>query len=80
VLTGAMQPAAFKKSDAAFNIGYAIAAVQLLPEGVYIAMNGRIFDPQKVKKNLALDRFEEALPDRDPTFPRSIVGRLGDKS
>jgi len=41
-----------------------------------IAMNGRIFDPQKVQENLALDRFEEALPDRDPMFPRSIAGRL----
>jgi len=58
VLTGAMQPAAFKESDAPFNIGFALAALQLLPEGVYIAMNGRIFDPHKVRKNTALDRFE----------------------
>jgi L-asparaginase len=62
VLTGAMQPAAFKRSDAAFNLGFALAAVQMLPEGVYIAMNGRVFDPLKARKNLQLDRFEEIRP------------------
>jgi L-asparaginase len=62
VLTGAMQPAAFKRSDAAFNLGFALAALQMLPEGVYIAMNGRVFDPLKVRKNLQLDRFEEIRP------------------
>jgi L-asparaginase len=59
VLTGAMQPAAFKYSDAAFNLGCAFLAVQVLAEGVYLVMNGRVFDPQKTVKNLALDRFEE---------------------
>lgn len=59
VLTGAMQPARFKGSDAEFNIGAAVAAVQLLPEGVYIVMNGRILDPDRVKKNRKLNRFEE---------------------
>ena len=59
VLTGAMQPAAFKHSDAAFNLGFALAALQTLTEGVYIAMNGRVFDPIRVRKNLQLDRFEE---------------------
>jgi L-asparaginase len=58
VLTGAMQPAAFKESDAAFNVGFALAALQTLPPGVYLAMNGRIFDPQNVRKNLELDLFE----------------------
>jgi len=58
VLTGAMQPARFKTSDAAFNIGCAVAAVQLLPPGAYIAMNGRIFDPEKARKNREMDRFE----------------------
>jgi L-asparaginase len=62
VLTGAMQPAAFKRSDAAFNLGFALAALQTLPEGVYIAMNGRVFDPLKARKNTRLDRFEEILP------------------
>jgi L-asparaginase len=59
VLTGAMQPAAFKVSDAAFNIGGAFLSVQTLPEGVYIAMNGRIFNPQESIKNLELECFEE---------------------
>jgi len=59
VLTGAMQPAAFKRTDAAFNIGGAIIALQTLPEGVYIVMNGRIYDPLKTHKNLNLDRFED---------------------
>lgn len=59
VLTGAMQPSAFKVSDAPFNIGGAILLVQLLPPGVYITMNGRIFNPQEAVKNLEMDRFEE---------------------
>jgi len=59
VLTGAIEPARSKSSDAPFNIGTAVAAVQLLPAGVYIAVNGRIFDPSKVKKNMDLNRFEE---------------------
>ena len=59
VLTGAMQPAAFKKTDAAFNIGTAIVAVQILPDGVYVVMNGKVFNPNKVAKNLVLNRFEK---------------------
>jgi len=58
VLTGSMQPARFKNSDAAFNIGCAITAVQILPAGVYLALNGRIFDPVKTRKNVELNRFE----------------------
>jgi len=58
VLTGAMQPAAFKDSDAPFNIGFALAALQTLPEGVFLAMNGQIFDPRQVAKNMEEDRFE----------------------
>jgi L-asparaginase len=60
VLTGAMQPAKFKSSDAEFNVGFAVAAVQTLPPGIYIAMNGRIFDPDKVRKHRELNRFEDA--------------------
>jgi len=59
VLTGAMEPARFKYSDAAFNIGCAVAAVQILTPGVYIAMNGRIFNPGSVKKNQEKNWFEE---------------------
>ena len=59
VLTGAMQPARFRMTDAVFNIASAVTAVQVLPEGVYIAMNGRIFLPDRVRKNVAENRFEE---------------------
>ena len=58
VLTGAMQPARLRVSDAFFNIGFAIAAAQLLPPGVYIAMNGEIFDPRTARKNVAKHQFE----------------------
>ena len=58
VLTGAMQPARFRKTDAIFNIGYAIAASQHLPHGVYLAMNGQIFTPDAVQKNRAAAQFE----------------------
>ncbi len=58
VLTGAMRPAAFKDSDASFNIGCALTAAQTLPPGVYIAMHGLIFDPARVRKNHTLNRFE----------------------
>lgn len=59
VLTGALEPALFKTSDAMFNIGCALGAVQGLPPGVYIAMNGAVFTAGKVRKNLAINRFEE---------------------
>jgi len=58
VLTGALNPARFRGSDAEFNIGTAVGAVQSLPAGVYIAMNGRVWDPRKVRKNVAANRFE----------------------
>lgn len=59
VLTGALEPALFKTSDAVFNIGCALGAVQSLPAGIYIAMNGRIFNADSVRKNLEKNRFEE---------------------
>jgi L-asparaginase len=58
VLTGSMQPARFRVSDAEFNLGTAVAAVQILPPGVYLAMNGRIFDPRTARKNVAGNCFE----------------------
>ena len=58
VLTGALNPARFRGSDAEFNIGTAVGAVQSLPAGVYIAMNGRVWDPAKVRKNVDANRFE----------------------
>ena len=60
MLTGALNPALFRGSDTVFNIGCAVGAVQTLPDGVYIAMNGRIWDPARVHKNVAANRFEEA--------------------
>jgi L-asparaginase len=58
VLTGALNPARFQGSDAVFNIGCAVGALQTLPDGVYIAMNGRVWDPQRVRKNRDANRFE----------------------
>ncbi|MEO8670996.1 MAG: asparaginase domain-containing protein [Tahibacter sp.] len=58
VLTGALNPARFQGSDAVFNIGCAVGALQALPNGVYVAMNGRVWDPQRVRKNRAENRFE----------------------
>ena len=58
VLTGSMQPARFKKTDAIFNSGFAFAAVLSLENGVYIAMNGKIFNSSNVRKNIDLGRFE----------------------
>jgi L-asparaginase len=58
VLTGALNPARFQGSDAVFNVGCAVGAVQTLPDGVYIAMNGRIWNPAHVRKNRDANRFE----------------------
>ncbi|AOY89713.1 asparaginase [Marinobacter salinus] len=58
VLTGAMQPARMRRTDAVFNIGFAWASVQLLPPGVYLAMNGEVFEAGAVRKNLKAQRFE----------------------
>jgi L-asparaginase len=60
VLVGSLSPARFKYSDAEFNIGFALGALEALPPGVYITMNGRIFDPARVRKNREKNRFEEA--------------------
>ncbi len=57
VLTGAMIPYTISQSDALFNLGCAVTAVQLLPLGVYIAMNGKIFDGDKVSKDKQLGEF-----------------------
>ena len=53
-----MQPARFKVTDAVFNIGSALAAAQCLPPGVYIAMNGRCFHWDNVRKNRSTGEFE----------------------
>jgi L-asparaginase len=58
VLTGAMIPYAVMGSDSLFNLGFAVAAAQLLPHGVYIAMNGQVFAWDNVRKNTASGVFE----------------------
>lgn len=58
VLTGALNPARFRDSDAVFNIGCAVGALQALPPGVWIAMNGCVWDPHTVRKNRQKNRFE----------------------
>jgi L-asparaginase len=58
VLTGALQPAAFYQTDAIFNVGCAIGAVQSKAPGVYIAMNGLVFDAKQAVKNVQANRFE----------------------
>jgi L-asparaginase len=60
VLTGALNPARFQGSDAVFNIGCAVGAVQSATDGVWIAMNGRVWDPEHVRKNRAANRFEQS--------------------
>lgn len=57
VLTGALSPALFKNSDAMFNIGAALTAAQTKPPGVYIAMNGVVYDHDKVRKDVENNRF-----------------------
>jgi L-asparaginase len=61
VLTGSMQPARLRMTDAGFNLGAAVAAAQTLPPGVYIAMNGCIFNPDTSRKNVAGHHFEEIV-------------------
>ena len=58
VLTGAMIPYKFGSSDGMFNLGSALAFVQILPPGVYISMNGKIFEAGNVRKNLSKGEFE----------------------
>ncbi len=58
VLTGALSPARFRTTDAVFNVGMAVAAVQTAPPGVYIAMSGQVFEAGSVRKNRDKNRFE----------------------
>ncbi|HEY0299234.1 MAG TPA: asparaginase domain-containing protein [Arachidicoccus sp.] len=62
VITGAMIPYKFGSSDGFFNLGAALAFLQTLPHGVYVAMNGRYFDWDKVRKNKKTGLFEEINP------------------
>ena len=76
VLTGALSPARFARSDATFNVGMAFATVQCASPGVYIVMNGQVFDGLNVVKNRAQNRFEGTVvgvkqdqPDNTKTVP-----------
>jgi L-asparaginase len=62
VLTGAMVPYTFGSSDGLFNLGTALAFAQTLPQGVYVAMNGRCFEWRTVRKNRELGIFEVTPP------------------
>ena len=62
VLTGAMVPYAFGSSDGLFNLGSALSFAQVLPAGVYIAMNGRCFSWDRVRKNRETGVFEALSP------------------
>jgi L-asparaginase len=58
VLTGAMVPYKFGSSDGLFNLGSSLAFVQTLPHGVYVAMNGKYFEGNNVRKNKSTGEFE----------------------
>lgn len=62
VLTGAMVPYKFGSSDGLFNLGSALAFVQSLPHGVYVAMNGKFFPGNNVQKNKETGQFEDIHP------------------
>ena len=59
VLTGAYRPERFSNSDAAFNIGVAVGAVNLIEQGTFVAMNGKVMNPERIGKNPDTGAFEE---------------------
>jgi len=67
VLTGAMVPYAFGSSDGLFNLGSALSFVQVLPPGVYVAMNGRVFPWDEVEKDRAAGIFVGRTPPVEPS-------------
>jgi L-asparaginase len=70
VLTGAMIPYAFgSSSDGFFNLGSALAFVQVLPPGVYVVMNGRYFQWNQVRKNKQTGNFDEIAPSEEGSLP-----------
>ena len=58
VLTGSLKPAIFIDNDAIFNVGSALTSAQILKNGVYIVINGQVFNPDNVRKNLVKNIFE----------------------
>ena len=75
VLTGAMVPYKFGSSDGLFNLGSALALVQVLPPGIYVAMNGRYFPWNSVTKNRDIGAFEEKCPPTKPSVRRRCPRR-----
>ncbi|MFW7377322.1 MAG: asparaginase domain-containing protein [Oligoflexus sp.] len=75
IMTGSMEPARIRNSDAIFNVGAAVAAVHLLPPGVYLTMNGRIFRAGKVRKNRETRSFEPTVTDGIARFPFDSSGQ-----
>jgi len=69
VLTGALEPARFIDSDAPFNVGMAVAALQTCAPGVYLVMNGRVFEAGNVRKNARTNTFEVLSEPRLPSGP-----------
>ncbi len=63
VLTGAIIPHAFGKSDSHFNLGSALSFVQVVPTGVYVVMNGKLFDANNVTKDIETCTFQTVVPD-----------------
>lgn len=59
VFVGSMNPACFKQSDAPFNVGFALGALQASQPGVFLAMNGHIFNPDEVRKNREAHQFQQ---------------------
>lgn len=59
VITGSLKSQLIKETDAEFNLGFAVAAVQILPAGVYVAMSGRIYDWDKCQKDMDSGQFVE---------------------
>jgi L-asparaginase len=72
VLSGAMIPYKFGSSDGLFNLGSALALAQVLPPGIYVAMNGRYFTWDSVTKNKTTGVFEEKAAGATPSARRRI--------
>ncbi len=63
VLTGAIIPFAFGNSDSPFNLGSALAFIQVVPPGIYVVMNGKLFDANNVRKDVETGTFQELMSD-----------------
>ncbi len=75
VITGAIIPFAFGISDSPFNLGSALAFVQVVPPGVYVVMNGRLFEANNVRKEVETGTFQLVMPDHDTPF--DVPGKDG---